>query len=551
MFELHKPLRGTALWAGRARAALLLVLLVALLPFTFAQAFDSGRLLEQCLRLEAGGDFESARQSCLNALELEPGNNTTVLALARLELQLGLTGSAENRLLQLRGRGAGAEPQILLAGIAIDRNDLARASGYLDDAERELAAAPNAALAARLSEQRGRLSERRGELQDALGHYRRAAASEPLEAGYYLAGARLLLQLGLPEAAAEELQQYRTVSGQRGDAALHALRGQALWAAGELRAAAAEYEAAYVLRAGRDAEAQAQDLRNLAAIYYGLGEIRDGNAVLSDSLGRGNLVQLFAGNALLWLLLLVALAAVHLVNESRIPQHRSAQPVDGPLQWSIGKVYSVLFTALLVAVLAVALWSALAAGNYLAFLTPLQADATKAVFLISFSIVAAAGSIISVRRHGWNAAERLLGEGGQIVPGVLWGLLLLVIAVVWQRFVPAGLLNPAWHLELSRLSGLTVAALVVLPFSELYFRAFALPAFEKRYSGNMAVFLAAALYALVLGTPVLLSLVIGVLLGLGFLRSSSGLYVISAQLVLQLGMVLLQIVSPGLVPPAG
>ena len=56
------------------------------------------------------------------------------------------------------------------------------------------------------------------------------------------------------------------------------------------------------------------------------------------------------------------------------------------------------------------------------------------------------------RRGGWNAAERLLGQGGQIVPGVLWGLLLLVIAVVWQRFVPAGLLSPAWHLELSRLS---------------------------------------------------------------------------------------------------
>ena len=91
-----------------------------------------------------------------------------------------------------------------------------------------------------------------------------------------------------------------------------------------------------MLRAGRDAEAQAQDLRNLAAIYYGLGEIRDGNAVLSDSLGRGNLVQLFAGNALLWLLLLVALAAVHLVNEvaSTAPLRAA---VDGPLQWSIGK----------------------------------------------------------------------------------------------------------------------------------------------------------------------------------------------------------------------
>src|SRR5690554_2881859 len=113
-----------------------------------AQSFDGDRFLEQCLRLEAGGDYVSARESCLNALELDPSGTDILLALARLELRLGELSSAENRLLQLRARVPTAEPALLLAEIALERGDMLLAESYLDGAAGQLATSPNAELSA-------------------------------------------------------------------------------------------------------------------------------------------------------------------------------------------------------------------------------------------------------------------------------------------------------------------------------------------------------------------------------------------------------------------
>ncbi len=539
----------TAITVGHKAVVMVLSVLALLLPTpAHAQNFDGARFLDQCLRLEAGLDYISARESCLNALELSPNDPDTLLALARLEIRLAELSSAENRLLQLRARVASAEPAILLAEVALLRNDLMLAESYLDSARQQLLSNPNAELAARHSWLYGRTLEQRGELQTALGEYRRAAASQPLEIEYYKAAARALLAMGLPEPAADELLQYRNASGQRGDAQLHSLRGEALWASGQLEAAATEYEAAFALRAGRDAEAQASDLRSLSAIYYGMGDLAGGNAALSDAVRQGNLLRLLAGNSLMWLLLLLLLAGVHLVSESRVHQHQSADMSEGPRLWPIGRVYSVLITSALLGVVAAVAWSVLVLDNYTALFTPLQATEVKSIFLIVFTLVAMLMSLAAARRHGWKAGAKLLGGGDQIVSGVLLGLLLIVVAVAWMRFVPVGLLNAPWHFGLERLSGLTVAALAILPLSELFFRSFALPSFEKRYGANIAVFLAAALYALVLGTPVVLSVVLGLILGVAYLRSRSGFQVITGQLVLQLGLVLLKIVWSGLVP---
>src|SRR5690625_3808651 len=110
---------------GRQLVSLLLLAFSLLLPAASAQAFDGARFLEQCLRLEAGQDYVSARESCLNALQLNPDDTTALLALARIEIQLGQLGSAEDRLLQLRSRVDSAEPALLLAETALARGDLA------------------------------------------------------------------------------------------------------------------------------------------------------------------------------------------------------------------------------------------------------------------------------------------------------------------------------------------------------------------------------------------------------------------------------------------
>ncbi len=528
-----------------------LLKILALLLFTIsawgsAQNFDGDRFVQQCLRLEAGGDYVSARESCLNALELDPSGTDTLLALARLEIRLGELSSAENRLLQLRARVATAEPALLLAEVALERDDALLAESYLQSAQQQLATNPNAELAARHSWLLGRSLEAAGELQESLGHYRRAAAGQPLEAEYYMTAARVLLRMGLPDAAAEELLQYRIASGERGDANLHSLLGQAQWAAGRLQAAATEFETAYSLRAGRNAEAQADDLRSLTAIYYGMGDVQGGNAALSDALGQGNLVRLLAGNSLMWLLVLLLIAALHLLSESRIQEHRTIEAVEGPQLWSVAQVYSVLVVSALIALIAVIAWSVLVLDNWTAVFTPLQAGQVKAVFIIVFSVCALTGSWLAVRRHGWHASNVLLGRGEHLLTGLVIGAVLVGVAILWQLFMPAGLLKGAWQFELSRVSGLTLAAMVLVSFAELFFRSFAVPALDKRYGSNIAIVISAGLYALVLGTPVLLSLVIGLVLGVAFLRSRSGLLVLTAQLVLQLGLVLLHMAWSGL-----
>ncbi len=524
-----------------------MLLLLALLPATaFAQNFDGARFLDQCLRLEAGGDLISARESCLNALELDGSNSDALLALARLEIRLGDLSSAENRLLQLRARVVSAEPALLLAEIALERNDRVMAESYLGSAASQLVNTPNAELEARQAWLLGRTLEAQGLDQEALGNYRRASATQPLEIEYYKSAARVLLDMGLPEAAAEELLQYRSAAGQRGDAELHSLLGESLWASGRLEAAANEYEAAFALRAGRDAEAQAADLRSLTAIYYGMGDTTLGGAALSDALSQGNLVKLLAGNTLMWLLVLLLLAGVHLVSEGQHQEHQTVEVSDGPGMWSITRVYSVLVWSALLGLAAVLAWSILVLRNFTAVFTPLQAGQVKAVFIIVFVLAAVIGSWLTVRRHGWNPAEKLLGRGEHVAPGIVLGLLLLGLVAAWQLLVPAGFLKGAWHFELGRLTGITLAAICLLPLGEIFFRSFAIPALARRYSANIAVPIAAALYALVLGTPVVLSLVIGLVLGTAFLRIRSGLLVISAQLVLQLGLVLLNMLWAGL-----
>ena len=534
-----------------SRAAPLLLVLglvfALLLPGgASAQNFDGNRFLDQCLRLEAGGDYVSARESCLNALEVDSGNANTLLALARLEIQLDDLNSAESRLLQLRARVTTAEPALLLAEVALQRNDLILAESNLDTAGRQLVNSPNAEHAARHAWLVGRTLELRGEDQEALGHYRRAAAAQPLEEAYYKAAGAVLLDIGLPEAAADELFQYRSASGQRGDAELHSLLGQALWASGRLQAAAGEYEAAFALRAGRDAEAQAADLRSLAAIYYGMGDTAGGTAALSDAVSQGNLIRLLSGNMLMWLLVLLLLAAVHLISESRMHEHQTVEVTEGPRMWSITRIYSVLVFSALLGLVAVLLYSVLVLDNYTAMFTPLQAGQVKSVFVIVFMLSTAVASWIAVRQHGWNSADRLLGGSGHIVNGFVLGLALLALTAAWQMIMPADVLKGAWHFDLRRLDSLALAALVLLPLGELFFRSFAIPALEKRYNANVAVAISAGLYALVLGTPIVLSLVIGMILGIAFLRSRSGFMVVSAQLVLQLGLVLLHMLWSGL-----
>src|SRR5699024_11869089 len=101
----------------------LLLVVMLLAGLAGAQTFNADRYLEQCLKLAAGGDLTSARESCLNALELQPGNNEARLALGRLELRPAALGTAEDLLLPLRTRDLGPEVTLLLDEALLERCD--------------------------------------------------------------------------------------------------------------------------------------------------------------------------------------------------------------------------------------------------------------------------------------------------------------------------------------------------------------------------------------------------------------------------------------------
>ena len=74
---------------ARTRSALapaLALLMALLLAFGNAQGFDETRYFNQCQLFEARGDLETARQFCLNALQVRPDFAEAELVLARIEL---------------------------------------------------------------------------------------------------------------------------------------------------------------------------------------------------------------------------------------------------------------------------------------------------------------------------------------------------------------------------------------------------------------------------------------------------------------------------------
>jgi len=509
-----------------------------------AQSFDATRYYQQCLRFEAGGDLETARQSCLNALQIDPGRVDATVALARIELELGMTGSAEQRLHQIQDQTTSPEPLVLLAQAAVQLGRFSEADAYLRQARERLSAQPNRQLSAKAAYLAGRVEQHRGLFNAALAAYGNAVEQDSLDVAYRLAEARLRFELGDPASARDQLEAYMKLSGDTTNPQVHALIGTALWSMGNLTAAAGELETALALRNSRDTSAQAGDLRKLAIIYYAEGEVQAGGLALREATRRGNLQTLLVSNGLLWLLLLLFLLAVHLMGESRIANATTLEVIEGPQEWSVGQAYGVLAASLLLAALAALVYSLVVFNNALAFLTPLQETDVRAVFLIALSLLLVGLAWRRVALNGWDPVERLLGSGEQALTGIGLGILMLAAVLAYLTYAPRGGLLGPFYLGPTYLTPLVVAALVLLPLTELYFRAFLIPPLRRRYDGSIATIGSAAVYGLTLVTPVALLFVLGLALSEVYRRRSNGITPLLAQLVLNVGLVLAVAFSP-------
>jgi tetratricopeptide (TPR) repeat protein len=548
---MARPMHATSgAPSDRPRAAawtlplvLALAAFVLLGPAARAQVFSAERYLQECLRFEAGGDLSTARQSCLNALEVDPRLVPAELALARIDAALGDHGAAESRLNRIRGQVGTPEPTVLLAEIAYALERFDEAAGHAARARSELAAAPDAALTARIAYIRGNLARRDGQVDDALAAYAEAIGFDGLNVEYRLTDAELRFRLGDVEGAQRQLEAYEEISGDARNAAVKSLQGRLLWAQGQVGAAAERLETALALRGLRDSGAQFDDLRILSLLYYAQGDFDSGGIALREASRRGNLVGQVTNNALLWVLAVLVLLGLILVAESRkagLAPDTTAEPPP----WGLGEAFGTLIAAALLGLAASLLYSLLVQGNLVALLTPLQRQDALAVYAIVFALTAGLLAWRRVARAGIDAPVYLLGPTGQFVTGVLMGLALCGLMIAYLAYFPRGGVFGSVPFDFARPTPLVVAALALLPLAEFAFRGLVQPSLSRRYGATPSVAMMALLWAIAYGTPLLPLLAAGFGLAEGTRRHPGGLVAFSAVLVGWLTLLALAVALP-------
>ena len=507
-----------------------------------AQAFNANVYYQQCLRFEARGDLENARQSCLNAVELGSNSAETKLALARIDLALGNVAQAENRLNEVRSQTQSAEPYILLAETALQNGRFLEAESFLMTARGRLSERFNAQLENRLNFAAGKLAEARRDFPTALSRYRSAAQADRVNVRYTLALSRLLFALGDAAGAQAELENYARFTGNSRNVEILSLLGRTRWAQSDLEGAVRALETAVTLRGSRDTSARAEDLSALALVYYGQGDTEAGGLALREATRRGTLLFSILNRSVLWLALLVVLAALHLVGESQVVSKTSS--AETPALWTIGNIYTVLFTSLAVAAGAMVTYSVVRYDNFLAVVTPLQGADVRALFYALLSLLLFGFALARVSKNGFDSVDLMLGGADKTPLGVGLGVLMLGVTVAYLAFKPEVALLQGFYLDFSRLTPTLVAAAVLVPLSEVFFRAFAVPPLLKRYPQLFAAGISGALSALVFAAPIPLMLLFGVALAELFRRTGSGLAPLTAQLVLHLGLIIGVAFSP-------
>lgn len=501
---------------GQPARLLALVVFVAttLAASAQAQVFSAERYLQECLRFEAGGDLSTARESCLNALQVDPRLVGAELALARLEFASGDLGAAETRLNRIRTQVASAEPSVLLAEITLASERFEEAAGLLQRARSELAVAPDGALTARVAFAQGQLATREGRTDEALTRFSEAITFDPLNVSYRITDATLRFRLGDLAGATRQLESYETVSGDTRNPDVKALQGRLLWAAGSFAAATDRLETALALRGLRDSETQADDLRVLALLYYAQGDVDSGGIALREALRRGNLIGQITSNALMWVVALLVLLGLSLVAEARRAGIDAELASEAP-SWTLGEAYWSLLASALVGLAASLLYSVLTQGNLLALLTPLQRQDALAVYAIGFALSAAALAWNRLRRAGIDPGSVLLGPPGTLPVAFLAGLGVAAVVLAYLAFLPRGGVLGPFLFDLARPTPLVVAAMTLMPLAEFAFRGLLQPSLTRRYGRSWAIALIALAWAIAYGTPVLAMVVIGA--GLAYL----------------------------------
>jgi membrane protease YdiL (CAAX protease family) len=177
--------------------------------------------------------------------------------------------------------------------------------------------------------------------------------------------------------------------------------------------------------------------------------------------------------------------------------------------------------------------------NFFAILTPFQSGVALDTFLIVTSLVLLVLSLQTASSNGWKIREIYFSKSSpeSIAEGFVLGLLLVGLTIGYQ-FAARQLGAVGFFTDFLNWRVSLLVLVVVLPFAEVFFRAFALYPLEKRYGNLIGACIAATLFALTLVSPMALLLLLGAGLVFVATRAKSIVPVIVAQFVFLGGLLL-------------
>lgn len=459
----------------------------------------------QCANFYRAKDYLSARGQCQLAATDNPQDARAWQLLTASALALEDYSTATRALTQAQSlAGSQDETRLLEAELNLAQNSFEAALSVSDsvrqNSQRKLMVRAKALDAL----------ERKAE---AIEAYRLVLSYFPTDDVARVALAQRLLEQQPDEA----LIVLERGTGQSAD--LLAQQGYTEWAKGEGQKAILTLEKSLDLAAQNprtlSPEQRVRALTALSMAYYGAGEFGEGNLVLQQ-LGEnynllGHLLEFFTP----FLLPLLLLLLLHLFGESRIEPLSTLEFDEGQRPWTVSSVYRILLVSLLGGLVMSMVYGSALYSNLLALWTPLQRNEALPIFYFTFAMLVFALTWQSLRSQGWKPNTLLFAPylPQNLSLGILTGIAWAFVSVLYANLTRS--LPQPWNgyfLPLELPSFWLIFALLALPLTEPFWRAYAFTPLEKRYERPIAVGILVCLYGLIFGVPLPLMLLEGALL---------------------------------------
>ena len=459
----------------------------------------------QCANFYRAKDYLSARGQCQLAATDNPQDARAWQLLTASALALEDYSTATRALTQAQSlAGSQDETRLLEAELNLAQNSFEAALSVSDsvrqNSQRKLMVRAKALDAL----------ERKAE---AIEAYRLVLSYFPTDDVARVALAQRLLEQQPDEA----LIVLERGTGQSAD--LLAQQGYTEWAKGEGQKAILTLEKSLDLAAQNprtlSPEQRVRALTALSMAYYGAGEFGEGSLVLQQ-LGEnynllGHLLEFFIP----FLLPLLLLLLLHLFGESRIEPLTTLEFDEGQRPWTVSSVYRILLVSLLGGLVMSMVYGSALYSNLLALWTPLQRNEALPIFYFTFAMLVFALTWQSLRSQGWKPNTLLFAPylPQNLSLGILTGIAWAFVSVLYANLTRS--LPQPWNgyfLPLELPSFWLIFALLALPLTEPFWRAYAFTPLEKRYERPIAVGILVCLYGLIFGVPLPLMLLEGALL---------------------------------------